>query len=153
MQSSPSHLATKENYRTYGAFSVHPYARTIIALIVCSGLFLFFACFRLREPGLEYDEVLFANAALGNLDGSFLAYAVRVGHRTLPIMLMPYIGAVKAWIYTFIFTLGPISATTVRLPMIFLGVITLVATYFCAVPLFNRKTGLITVTLLSTDPV
>src|SRR5579884_497235 len=153
MQSSPSHLATKERYPTRGGFFVHPDARTIIALIACTGLFLFFACFRVQEPGLEYDEVLFANAALGNLDGSFLAYALRIGHRTVPVMLMPYIGAVKAWIYAFIFTVAPISPATVRLPMIFLGVVTLVATYLFAVTLFNRTTGFITVTLLSTDPV
>ncbi len=153
MQSSPSHLATKERYPTRGGFFVHPDARTIIALIACTGLFLFFACFRVQEPGLEYDEVLFANAALGNLDGSFLAYALRIGHRNVPIMLMPYIGAVKAWIYAFIFTVAPISPATVRLPMIFLGVVTLVATYLFAVTLFNRTTGIIAVTLLSTDPV
>jgi hypothetical protein len=43
-------------------------------------------------PGLQYDEKLFANAALGNLDGTFVAWSVSVVGREVPMMLMGYIG-------------------------------------------------------------
>lgn len=122
-------------------------------LIVLCGVFLFFSCSHLREPGLEYDEVLFANAALGNLDNSFLRYVFHVGKWTVPIMLMPYIGALKAWLYTPIFKLAPVSAVTVRLPMILLSLLTLIATYFFTARVLNRKAAIIAVALLSTDPV
>jgi hypothetical protein len=52
----------------------------------------------LSDPGLQYDELLFVNAALGNTHPYHgFIYAESFG---IPTMLMPYTGALKAWIYT-----------------------------------------------------
>jgi hypothetical protein len=67
-------------------------------LLVISIVYLVFSCLFLSSPGLQYDEVLFANASLGNLDNSFIAYQWRIGSVDIPLMLMPYIGAIKAFV-------------------------------------------------------
>jgi hypothetical protein len=40
----------------------------------------------LRQPGLQYDEELFANAAMGNVDESFIAYELELGGLRVPLM-------------------------------------------------------------------
>lgn len=116
------------------------------------GLYLGLSCWDLTQPGLEYDEVLFANAALGNLDRSFIAHEIKVGEFTIPIMLMSYIGALKAYVYRPILQLFPASAITVRLPVILLGMITLLVTYRLVARHGERSVALPVVWLLATDP-
>ena len=124
---------------------------TLSLLLVCA-LYLVFACLYLREPGLEYDEVLFANAALGDKDGSFIWFDVSVDGAKVPLMLMSYIGAVKAFVYAPIFALFPPSPISVRLPAILAGLLAMVATYFFVAYVFDRRTALIAALLLASDP-
>jgi 4-amino-4-deoxy-L-arabinose transferase-like glycosyltransferase len=119
--------------------------------ILCVFYFIF-SCLFISKPGLEYDEVLFANAALGNVDGSFITHQWKFGGITIPVMLMPYIGAVKAYLYAPIFKLFAPTATAVRLPAIIIGVITLIITYLLVIRLFTPRTALIAVCCLATDP-
>ena len=51
------------------------------------------------KPGLYYDETLFVNVALGNEDGSFIDLEAPIGPYRIPVMLMPYIGALKSYFY------------------------------------------------------
>jgi len=122
-------------------------------LLVCT-LYLVFACLYLREPGLEYDEVLFANAALGSKDegGSFITFQISVGSVKIPLMLMSYIGAVKAFAYAPILAVFPASPVTVRLPAILAGLLALIATYLFVAHVFDRRMALIAALLLATDP-
>jgi len=115
-------------------------------------VYLLISCWNLPLPGLEYDEVLFGNAALGHLDESFIAYELKLGRFHLPLMLMNYIGALKAYIYFTVFKLFPVSPVTVRLPGIVIGAVTLVATYSVLLRLVNRKVALWAGLLLATDP-
>lgn len=84
-------------------------------------VYVVLAVIKLGHPGLQYDELLFGNAALGNSTGIFI-HKVKFG---IPIMLMPYIGALKAYIYYPIFAVFETSYATVRLPMIFLTAVSL----------------------------
>src|SRR5438094_28690 len=72
---------------------------TIVALP--AALFVLASCLGLSNPGLQYDELLFANAALGNSH----PYHGFIYRETLGIttMVMPYIGALKSWLYAPIF--------------------------------------------------
>lgn len=70
----------------------------------------------LAVPGIQYDEILFGNAALGALDDSF----VRSDFFGVPVLLMAYIGALKAYLYYPIFSLFGVSPVIIRLPMILL---------------------------------
>jgi len=77
-------------------------------------LFIAIAIPYIERPGVQYDEILYGNAALGNLDGTF----VRKDIFGFPVLLMTYIGALKAYFYYPIFKLFGVSALTIRLPMI-----------------------------------
>jgi len=78
---------------------------------------LYFACLHLEQPALYYDEILFVNAAVGGVTDTFIAKRV-LG---IPLFLMDYIGALKAWIHAPIFALFGLDATTIRLPSIVIG--------------------------------
>lgn len=96
-------------------------------------LYIGLASINLSHPGLHYDEMLFVNAALGGLDGSFITYAVH----GIPLMLMPYIGAVKSFVYAPIFLLLGVSPASIRLPGILLTAVSLLLLYAS----FRRATG------------
>src|SRR5215470_3453556 len=66
----------------------------VLALAAAS-VFVFLASYRIELPGLYMDEVDFVNAARGAPDNTMIH--MRVG--PLPLFIMPYLGALKAWIY------------------------------------------------------
>ncbi len=111
-------------------------------------LFALISLINLKKPGIQYDEILFGNAALGGIDYTFITK--KIGN--VPIMLMSYIGALKAYIYYPIFKIFPVSAYTIRLPVIIIGLLTLFFTYNYLRLLFNRRIALTTVLLLTFDP-
>ena len=76
------------------------------------------AGWNLAVPGLYYDEALFCNAALGAPSDTFVA----LRWRGIPVLLMDYIGALKAWLYFPIFCVTPVNPWTVRIPAILAGV-------------------------------
>ncbi len=122
------------------------------ALAVAFALYLSLALPVLRLPGLQYDEVLFVNAATGQSGGSFIVWAVRLGCLRVPIMVMRYLGALKAWLYAPIFAIFGTSPVTVRLPVVLLGLLTLAFTWLIARRLFGRRAPAFAVLLLATDP-
>jgi len=131
---------------------VSPLSAAFVHPSLILGVYILIGCWNLRQPGLEYDEVLFANAALGHLDESFIAYELDLGGIRVPLMLMTYIGALKAYIYGPIFELFPTTPLTVRLPVIIIGMITLVVTYRLLIRLVDRRVALSVCWLLATDP-
>jgi hypothetical protein len=94
-----------------------PLTKSQLIALSALALFLLLALARLSYPGLYFDELHFVNAALGDLDGSFVEKKLF----GIPIFLVPYIGALKAWLYAPIFYVFPVNAWSVRLPMILLG--------------------------------
>jgi len=63
------------------------------------------------SPEIYYVELLFVSAAMGRHEAFQMPYRSWLG---LPIMIFPYIGALKAWIYAPIFRLFGVSALTIR---------------------------------------
>ena len=129
-----------------------PIRATPAFLLIPIAVYLFFSLSDLDLPGLQYDEVLFANAALGNLDGSFVAWETTVAGYRLPVMLMPYIGAVKAYLYYPIFKFWGSGVAAVRLPVILLGLVTLIFTFALVRQTLGPCTALVGVVLLASDP-
>jgi hypothetical protein len=123
-----------------------------LLLLFGFGTYLFFSLAHLSLPGLQYDEVLFTNAALGDVDGTFIAWKVRILRKSVPLMLMNYIGAVKALIYAPIFRFIGMSAVTARLPVVLLGLATLILTYALIRRMMGARTALVTLILLAADP-
>ena len=129
-----------------------PIRATPAFLLIPIAVYLFFSLSDLDLPGLQYDEVLFANAALGNLDGSFVAWETTVAGYRLPVMLMPYLGAVKAYLYYPIFKFWGSGVAAVRLPVILLGLVTLIFTFALVRQTLGPCTALVGVVLLASDP-
>jgi 4-amino-4-deoxy-L-arabinose transferase-like glycosyltransferase len=92
--------------------------------IAAACVFVLLATYRIRFPGLYYDEVIFVNAAQGGPGDSFV---YRLG--SVPLFIMPYLGALKAWLYAPIFSLFGVSVLTIRLPAVLLAAVTLLIFY------------------------
>jgi len=103
--------------------SLHRLADGMAITAAC--LFTILAAYRIDLPGLYYDEVTFVNAAQGAPDNTFIY--LRLGR--VPILIMQYLGALKAWLYAPIFRFFGVSALTIRLPAILLSAITLLIFY------------------------
>jgi hypothetical protein len=103
-----------------------PWQRFADGLAVAAAcLFVLLATYRIQLPGLYYDEVIFVNAAQGGSGNSFIY--MRLG--SLPLFIMPYLGALKAWLYAPIFSLCGVSVLTIRLPAVLLAAVTLLIFY------------------------
>ena len=116
--------------------------------VVAAAAYLALALPKLRYPGLHFDELLFANGALGGLDSTFI-YKSLAG---IPILLMPYIGALKAWLFGPIFEVFGVSILSIRLPMIILVAVSLVVLGRALQGLMGKKLALVVVGLLAIDP-
>src|SRR5437899_11255941 len=93
--------------------------------IAAACIFVFLASYRIDLPGLYMDELDFVNAAQGAPDNTMIH--MRLG--SVPLFIMPYLGALKAWIYAPIFGLFGVSALTIRLPAILIAAVTLLIFY------------------------
>jgi hypothetical protein len=76
----------------------------------------------LQQPGLEDDEVLFA-APILHLPAAI--FSTQVFHKQLPLMLLPYLGALKSWLYFPIFESAGPSVLAVRIPVLIIGTLTM----------------------------
>jgi hypothetical protein len=117
----------------------------ITIYLICSLVYI-------NRPGLYYDETLFVNVALGNEDGSFIELEAPIGRYRIPVMLMPYIGALKSYFYFPIFKLFGTSPATVRFPPVLLGLVTLALTFLVVRNSVGLKVALATIILFATDP-
>ena len=109
-------------------------------------IYLGLTLYQLRLPGLEYDEVFFGPATLGQTQDfrssvdttvpvdsaarfsplAFTTFALRWEDTFLPIMLMPYWGALKAWLLAPWFAWLGASVELIRLSAIVVGASALV---------------------------
>ncbi len=119
-----------------------------LALVVALALFGMLASTSIRTPGVEYDEALFVNAAIGGNTDEFV-YRRMFG---VPFMLMPYIGALKAYIYYPVFYAFGVSPETIRYPVIALSLITVVIIWRIGRLCFGPVTGSIVILLIAADP-
>jgi 4-amino-4-deoxy-L-arabinose transferase-like glycosyltransferase len=89
---------------------------------VCAGaacIFFFFAGRALLPHlGVQNDEALFASAIYQPLAGAFMLH---VGHSQVPLMLMSYLGTLKAWIYSPIFRVFGTGVSALRDPVLLAG--------------------------------
>ncbi len=110
-------------------------ARTILSLVMIS------------RPGLQYDETLFVNAATLNLP----TFGISNTFLGLPLMLVPYTGALKSWLYYPVFALFGTSPATIRAPVVLLTSAALVLLYLAIRHLVNRPVALVAVIALGFD--
>ena len=123
-------------------------ATTAVILLLAGSCFALLAGRVIAVPGLQYDEILFVNAATGEpTNGLFVRRILGV-----PLMVMPYMGALKAWLYYPVFKLFGVSAATIRWPIILLSLVTLGLIYGVARSSFGRLTSALLVLVVAVDP-
>lgn len=117
-------------------------------VITAACVFVFLAAYRINLPGLYFDELIFVDAAQGNPDTAWIH--MRLG--SVPVFIIPYLGALKAWIYAPVFRLFGVSALTVRLPVILIGALTLLIFYWAIRRELGAVWAAIVVWIMAVDP-
>jgi len=125
-----------------------PAIATVVAGLIVVG-FVAVCTVDISRPGVEYDEALFLNAATGAHGGDAFIYRRLFGH---PLLLMSYIGALKAYLFYPIFRVFGVSALTIRLPVILLTAAALVGTYLLARRLFGGRVAAVLLLVVASEP-
>jgi 4-amino-4-deoxy-L-arabinose transferase-like glycosyltransferase len=94
---------------------------------------------QISHPGLNYDETQFVNAATLRIQGLWIFHSIA----GIPLMVYPYTGAVKSWLYDPIFGIFGTSPTTIRLPVVLLVSAGLVLVYLAVRDLVNRPVAVL----------
>lgn len=128
--------------------TIYPFLALVSIVVFAIGAF-WLAGRHLEHPGLYYDELLFVNGALNR--GVSDLFIVSRWHG-VPILLMDYIGALKAWIYHPIFSVWDVNPWTVRIPSLLIGITGEIFLIYALRHLFDWKTALLGAPLLLLDP-
>lgn len=100
--------------------------------------------------GVQNDEALFGMAIYKPLTAE---YSARIFGHSVPTMIMSYIGALKAWIYTPIFALWPPSPFSLRIPVLVFGALTIWLFYLLVRDTVGVRAALAGCALLSFDTI
>lgn len=99
----------------------NPSRRDLAAACALSLLFLAQALVLLPYPGLQTDEALFGSVIY---EPRHVDHPVQIFKRRIPLMVMSYLGALKALFYWLWFKLWPPSPYAVRIPVVLAGAAT-----------------------------
>ena len=102
----------------------------------------------LPQIGIENDEALFSGSFLKPYGG---AYTVQIGHSRIPMMLMSYIGTLKAWLYRPLMNIFGTGLTVLRLPMLLAGVVGVWLFFRLLQRIAGLRAAIIGCTLLAAD--
>ncbi len=102
-------------------------------------------------PGIQDDEVLFATAVFHVPTST--VFDTHLFHREIPLMLLPYLGALKSWIYFPILTRIRPSYLTIRLPVLLTGTLTIWLFTWFLERAHGRRVAWVGGLLLATDTV
>lgn len=123
--------------------------RAKLFLLLLTILFFFNGLSLIRYPGLQQDEVLFTAGIYG---AQYCAGSLELASRHVPLMLLSYLGALKSWVYGPIVWLWEPSPWPVRVPVLLLGVITLLAFGWLVREVSGTVPALTAAALLASDP-
>ena len=120
-----------------------------LILLLAGAYFAVMAGRWIASPGLEYDELIFVNAATGEPTNGLFVLRRVLG---VPVILMWYIGALKVYLYYPVFQIFAVSPQTVRWPVILVSLVTLSLTYRVARFSFGRLVSAMIVLVMGVDP-
>jgi Dolichyl-phosphate-mannose-protein mannosyltransferase len=152
-----SAVNSKEEPRSAGRINRSNFGKVIlhcrrwlpgVLAIAAACVFILIATYRINLPGLYMDEVDFVNAAQGAPDNTMIH--MRLG--SVPLFIMPYLGALKAWLYVPVFRLFGVSVLTIRLPAILLAAITLLIFYQLMRAKLGAVWAIIPLWIMAVDP-
>lgn len=110
----------------------------------------FFSAGRAFIPhlGVQNDEALFGTAIY---EPRGEIYMVQIGHSKLPLMLMSYLGTLKAWIYRPLFRAFGTGISVLRDPVLVAGVLGLWLFYLLMRRMAGERAAVIGCSLLAVD--
>ena len=126
-----------------------PDEKSMKAVSLFALLFIVLGFVLIPYNGLEADEVLFAQPLHGLMDPTF---AIHVFHHLVPLMVIPYIGTLKTFIYWPLSWMFSSSVYFVRLPMVLVGAATILVFYKWAGIFAGPRAALLAAVVLATDP-
>jgi len=100
--------------------------------------------YMIDRPGPQQDETLFVNAATLRVPGVYLAHSLA----GIPLMVFPYIGALKSWIYDPLFATLGTSPATIRVPAVLIVCAGLAFVYPAVRDLVSRSVALLATAVL-----
>jgi hypothetical protein len=122
--------------------------RTWLALTILGLVFIAQGWPFVRGLGIEVDEALIGYGIYLRIPAY---YSWHWGGYEIPVMLLTYMGTLKAWIYNGIFAMLPPSATVLRAPMMIAGVLTIWIFFWFLKRIAGRTAAWIGALLLATD--
>lgn len=127
-----------------------PFLKLLYGAPALAGCLYFFLAGVLFLPriGIENDEALFAGAFLKPYGE---AYTIWIGHSRIPLMVMTYIGTLKAWLYRPLLKVFGTGLTVLRLPMLLAGVAGVWLFFRLLDRIAGRRAALIGCALLASD--
>lgn len=120
-----------------------------LALLVCL-VFITLAIPWIDKPGMQTDEVHFAAAIYPPFDP---AYTVRIFGHNYSMMIMSYVGGLKARIWSVIFRIWPPSPASVRIPAVVLGALSIWWMFVLLRRTVGARAALAGTALVATDPL
>ncbi len=123
-----------------------------VAPVLLTAASLLFTCLGLvliPLAGIQDDEVLFTYPLF---TGSAWPLALAIFHHHPPLMVFPYTGALKTYLYWPVFKVFAPNPYSLRLPMVFAGVLTILMFYYFAKKIAGIHAALAAVALLASDP-
>ncbi len=118
------------------------FAISLCLIFVLQGLAL------IPYVGIQNDEALFGAAIFQPVG---IEYKARILGHMVPTMVMTYIGALKAWIYTAVFAVWPPSPFSLRVPVVVIGGITIWLFFLLLRDTAGRRAALAGAALLAFD--
>ena len=126
------------------------WARILAALALL--VFLLAGGLWIEYPGLQYDEALFVHATYSDSSRAGVWHTGVLGDPVC-VLIMPYLGALKGWLYKAVLAVAPASAASVRIPVLLLGAVTLWLTFCFARRAFGWRIALAATWLAASDPL
>jgi 4-amino-4-deoxy-L-arabinose transferase-like glycosyltransferase len=125
--------------------------RRVAPVVLTAACLLFAALGLVVIPlaGIEDDEVLFAHPLFSGTAGPF---SLAVFRHHLPLMVFAYSGALKTYLFWPVFHLFTPNPYSLRVPMVFAGILTILGFYYFAKGIAGIYAALLAAVLLASDP-
>jgi 4-amino-4-deoxy-L-arabinose transferase-like glycosyltransferase len=125
--------------------------RRVAPVLLTAGSLIFLALGLVLIPlaGVQDDEVLFTGPLFVP---AFDPYSLAIFHHHPPLMVFPYTGALKTYLYWPILHLFGSNPYSLRLPLVLAGVLTILGFYYFAKQIAGIYAALFAALLLASDP-
>ncbi len=121
----------------------------IAGFLVCL-LFVALGLLVIQYPGAQYDEVLFVSAIHAPAE---IEYVLPTPLGGVPVMLMTYVGTLKAALYAPILWLAGSGHLTLRLPVLAFGAVSIGLFFLALRRVTNTRVAILSSLLLATDAI